>query len=64
MTSAQARQRAEKHFKQQERERDGKVAMSEYRANAMAVRKNMARLRALRLAKEAENEVSRTAPKG
>ncbi len=53
MTLDQARERAEKLFKQEERERDGKAATVEYQANAIAVRQNMARLKALRLAKEA-----------
>ncbi len=48
----QAKQRAEKPFKQEERDREGGAAMSEYQANAIAARKIMARLRALRLAKE------------
>lgn len=60
MTLDQARERAEKHFKQEEREREGKAAMSEYQANAIAVRKNMARLRALRLATEAKPRASKT----
>jgi len=56
MTLDQVRQRAEKLFKQEERERDGKAAMAEYQANAIALREKTARLRALRLAKEAEAE--------
>jgi hypothetical protein len=52
MTLDQARERAEKIFKQEERERDGKAALIEYEAHAIAVRENMARLRSLRLTKE------------
>jgi hypothetical protein len=54
MTSDEARARAEKIFKQEEREREGRVAMSDYEAQGRAVRGNMARLRALRLSKEAK----------
>jgi hypothetical protein len=39
----------------EERARDAALAMREYEANKLAVRTNTARLRALRLAKEAEN---------
>jgi hypothetical protein len=38
MTSDQARQRAEKLFKKQERARDGSAAMIEYQAEAIATR--------------------------
>jgi len=54
MTSDQARQRAEKLFKKEERARDGSVAMIEYQAEAIATREKTARLRTLRLAKEAQ----------
>jgi hypothetical protein len=54
MTSDQARQRAEKSFSREERARDGKSAMMEYEAQARAIREKTARLKALRLAKEAE----------
>jgi len=53
MTSDQARQRAERNFKQEERRRDGRVAMIEYEAQAVATRKKTERLKGLRLAKEA-----------
>ena len=49
----QARKRAESTFKKEERAREGAKAMSEYEANMRAVRERTARLRALRLAKEA-----------
>jgi hypothetical protein len=54
MNSDQARQRAEKRFKQEERARDGQKAMIEYEIQARATREKTARLKALRLAKEAQ----------
>jgi hypothetical protein len=54
MTSDQARQRAERLFKKEERARDGSAAMIEYQAEAIATREKTARLKELRLAKEAE----------
>jgi hypothetical protein len=54
MTSDQARQRAERLFKKEERARDGSAAMIEYKAEAIATREKTARLKELRLAKEAE----------
>jgi hypothetical protein len=53
MTSDQARQRAERKFKREERAQDGRKAMIDYEAQAVATRKKTARLKALRLAKEA-----------
>jgi hypothetical protein len=53
MTSDQARQRAERVFKKEERARDGRAAMTEYEAQAIAIREKTKRLKALRLAKEA-----------
>jgi hypothetical protein len=52
MDSDLARARAERLFKQEEQQRDGQAAMAHYQASAIAVRENMARLRALRLANE------------
>ena len=52
MTSDQARQRAEKSFRQEERTRGARKAMAEYEAQAIATRKKTAHLKALRLAKE------------
>jgi len=52
--SDQARQRAEKRFKKEERAQDGREAVTEYEAEARATREKTARLKALRLAKEAE----------
>jgi hypothetical protein len=54
VTSDQARQRAERNFKREERAQDGRKAMIEYEAQAVATRKKTARLKALRLAKEAQ----------
>jgi hypothetical protein len=54
MTSEQARRRAERIFKKEERARDGSAAMIEYQADAIATREKTARLKALRLAKEAQ----------
>jgi hypothetical protein len=53
MNSDQARQRAEKRFKQEKRARDGRAAVTEYEVEAVATREKTARLKALRLAKEA-----------
>jgi hypothetical protein len=54
VNSEQARERAERNFKREERALDGRKAMAEYEAQAVATRKKTARLKALRLAKEAE----------
>jgi len=58
MTPDQARQRAEKSFRQEERARDARKAMAEYEAQAIAIRKKTAHLKALRLAKETQGSVS------
>jgi hypothetical protein len=49
----QARTRAEKSFKQEERAKEGAKAVMEYQANSESMREKTKRLRALRLAKEA-----------
>jgi hypothetical protein len=54
MTSDQDRQRAERLFKKEERARDGSAAMIEYQADAIATREKTARLKALRLDREAQ----------
>jgi hypothetical protein len=54
MTTDQARQRAEKSFRQEERARDARKVMTEYEAQAVAIREKTARLKALRLAKQAQ----------
>lgn len=56
MTSDQDRQRAERSFKQAERAKDGRAAMTEYETQARATRAKTERLRALRLAKEAKTQ--------
>jgi hypothetical protein len=47
-------QRAERNFKKEERALDGRKAMTEYETQARATREKTERLKALRLAKEAE----------
>jgi hypothetical protein len=55
--------RAEARFKQEERALDGRKAMTEYEAQVLAVREKTARLRALRLATEAQAQSDEPAPK-
>ena len=59
MTSDQARRRAERNFQKQERARDSRKAMAEYEVQARAVREKTARLKALRLAKEAQAQTEK-----
>ena len=55
MNSKEAlKKRAEARFKQQERALDGRKAMTEYEAQVLAIREKTARLKALRLANEAQ----------
>jgi hypothetical protein len=54
LSSDEARKRADKSFKQQERAQDGRKAMAEYEIQARATREKIARLKTLRLAKEAQ----------
>jgi hypothetical protein len=57
MKSGDARVRAEASFRKEERAKDGAKAVMEYHANNRAIREKTARLKALRLAKEAaDNE--------
>ena len=58
MNSDKARQRAERNFKKEERARDGRAAMTEYEAEARATRAKTARLKELRLAKEAQTVIA------
>jgi len=51
--STEARARAEASFRKEERAKDGAKAMMEYQAHSQVVREKTAKLRALRLAKEA-----------
>ena len=54
VVSDQDRQRAERSFEKEQRARDGRAAVMEYEAEARATREKTARLKALRLAREAE----------
>ncbi len=54
MISDKARRWAEAVFKKEERDRDGRAAMTEYGVQARATREKTVRLKALRLAKEAQ----------
>jgi hypothetical protein len=63
LSSDEARQRAEKSFKQEARALDGRKAMTEYEAQVLAIREKTARLRALRLAKEARAQNEEPPPK-
>ena len=57
MNSDQARKRAEQGFKKQERARDAQRSMMEYEREAAATREKTARLKDLRLAKEAQKRL-------
>jgi hypothetical protein len=48
--------RTDATFKKEERAREGARAMTEYQANSRLVRERMAKLRSLRLAKEAADK--------
>jgi hypothetical protein len=61
--SSEAHARAEASFRKEERAKDGAKAMTEYQANGRAVREKMARLKALRLAKEAADKERELASK-
>ena len=54
MKSDKAGLQAEKSFKKEERAQDGRKAMIEYESQPRATREKTARLKELRLAKEAE----------
>jgi hypothetical protein len=58
MISDKARRWAEAVFKKEERDRDGRAAMTEYGVQARATREKTARLKALRLAKEAQTVIA------
>jgi hypothetical protein len=55
--SAAAKTKAEANFKKEERAAEGAKAMLEYQASGREIREQMAKLRALRLAKEAEDKI-------
>jgi hypothetical protein len=63
VNAEQARRQAEKRFKQEERAREGREAMIEYEAKARAIREKTARLKALRLAKEAQAQTEEASAK-
>ena len=54
--SNDARARAEAGFRKEERAKEGAKAMMEYQAHSRMVREKTERLKALRLAKEAEDK--------
>jgi hypothetical protein len=55
MNSDEAHRRAEALFKKEQQLREGQQAMAEYQAELRAMREKTARLRALRLARDAAN---------
>jgi hypothetical protein len=57
------KRRADARFKQEARAIDGRKAMTEYEAQVLAIREKTARLRELRLAKEAQAQNEEPAPK-
>ena len=57
------KRRAEARFKQEARALDGRKAMTEYEAQVLAIREKTARLKALRLAKEAQAQTDEPAAK-
>ncbi len=58
VTPDAARARAEANFKKEERAKEGAKAMLEYQDNSRMVREKTAKLKALRLAKEAAESKS------
>jgi hypothetical protein len=62
--SSEVHARAEASFRKEERAKDGAKAMMEYQATGRAVREKIARLKALRLAKEAADSEQELAAKG
>ena len=59
--SDEARLRADARFKKEERAKDGAKALTEYLENSRLVREKTERLRALRLAKEANDKTAELA---
>ena len=57
------KKRADASFKKDERALDGRNAMTEYEAQVLAIREKTARLRALRLAKEAQAQNEEPLPR-
>lgn len=60
--ATETKARAEANFKKEERAKEGAKAMLEYQANGRAIREQMARLKALRLAKEAADAAAAEPP--
>jgi hypothetical protein len=56
MNTEEAHRRAEALFKKEQQVREGQQAMAEYQAELQAMRDKTARLRALRLARDAANK--------
>jgi hypothetical protein len=56
MNSDEAHRRAEALFKKQQPLREGEQAMAKHQAELLAMREKTARLRALRLARDAANQ--------
>jgi hypothetical protein len=63
LNADQVRAQAEANFRKEERAREGAKAMLDYEADGRATREKTARLRALRLAKEAVERAAITAHK-
>jgi hypothetical protein len=59
--SGNTARRADAAFKKEERAREGTKALQEYEAQMRAIQRNTARLRALRLAKEAAKKLEEAA---
>jgi hypothetical protein len=55
VNTTEARRRADALFKKEQQLREGQQAMAEYQAQVHAMREKTARLRALRLARDAAN---------
>jgi len=64
MDSDTARNRAEAAFRKEQQARDGAKAMFEYEAGMRAVQEKTARLRALRLAKQAAEQEANAKDRG
>jgi hypothetical protein len=58
MTVDETRRRAETLFKKEQQAREAEQAMAEYQADLRAMREKTARLRALRLARDAANQTT------
>ena len=56
MNAEETRRRAQTMFKKEQQLREGQQAMAEYQAQLLAMREKTARLRALRLARDAADK--------